>query len=409
MTTSRTTLPAFMAAEGLSLVADSAFLVVLPWLVLTVTNEPATASLVLAAAMVPAVVAGIVGGYVIDRFGRRRSSVVASVGSAFAVTALALSAAADGLTVTALVVFGLLANVFGTPALTARDALMADVARAGDVPIERVAGLRQTVFAVAFLGGPAAAGLLVAVVPAPATLLVLVACWSAAALITAVMPLAPASEHDLPAVAAPPLGSLWLRVARHPVLLVSIVVGVGSGLITAPLTSVVLPAHFRDLGQPALFGVAVALAGAGSLVGSIVYAALAARAPGPAYAAMVALTTTGFALMATWPGFALVLTAQFAIGLGAGILGPFVMVAITRNTAEAERGRVLGMFNALGLGASPAGLAMFAPLVAVAGIRGGAVAILAGWVLLALVLIVRARSLLGDPHRAQRRDLAHHR
>ncbi len=392
MTSPRVTVPTFLTAEGLSLFADSALLVVLPWLALTITGRASTSSLVLAAVMVPAVVTGIAGGYAIDRLGRRRSSVVASLGSAAAAAALAIVDGTGGLGIGTLIAFGLLATAFGTPAVTARDALMADVARSAGVSLERVAGLRQGVSSIAFLGGPAVAGLLLATVPSPLTLSILVACWVAASAVTAVLPLSTAPRGAAPAVERV---AWWRRITRDPVVVTSIVIGVGSGVITAPLSSVVLPAHFRAIGEPAFFGVAVALSGAGSLVGSILYSLLARRRPGWTYAGMIAITTAGFALVAMLPAFPLVLTGQFAIGLGAGVLGPFVIVAITRHTEESERGRVLGVFNSLGLGASPAGLAVFAPLVAATGIGGGAVAVLVGWGVLALLLIAAARPMLG--------------
>ncbi len=400
MTSTRVTVPAFLTAEGLSLFADSALLVVLPWLALTITGAPSTSSLVLAVVMVPAVVTGIVGGYAIDRFGRRRSSVVAALGSAVAVAVLAIVDGTSGLGIGTLIAFGLLANVFGTPAVTARDALMADVARSAGARLERVAGLRQGVSSIAFLGGPAVAGLLLATVPSPLTLSILVLCWAAASVVTALMPLSPTPQEGAPAA---PRVALWRRIAHNPVVVISIVIGVGSGVITAPLSSVVLPAHFRAIGEPALFGIAVALSGAGSLVGSILYSALARRTPGWTYLGMIVITTAGFALIATLPAFPLILAGQFAIGLGAGILGPFIIVAITRHTEESERGRVLGVFNALGLGASPVGLAVFAPLVAAAGIGGGAIAVLAGWVVLVLLLVFAARPMLGHGRASENR------
>src|SRR3954453_22322925 len=88
--TSRASLPLFVAGEALSLFGNSAIAIVLPWLVLTRTGDPAVTGLVAAATALPAIAAALVGGWLIDKVGQRRMSVLADLGSALSVAGLAV-------------------------------------------------------------------------------------------------------------------------------------------------------------------------------------------------------------------------------------------------------------------------------------------------------------------------------
>src|SRR5262245_57118297 len=61
--------------------------VALPWLVLERTGRPAAAGIVAAAAALPMLLSSLVAGAIVDRFGRRRTAVVADLLSAGAVAA----------------------------------------------------------------------------------------------------------------------------------------------------------------------------------------------------------------------------------------------------------------------------------------------------------------------------------
>ena len=95
MTTTKTTLPLYLAATATSLFGNSAIAIVLPWLVLERTGDPAMAGLVAAVSAVPGAIAAFVGGHLIDKVGRRRMSVLSDAGSAVAVAGLAIVDAAD--------------------------------------------------------------------------------------------------------------------------------------------------------------------------------------------------------------------------------------------------------------------------------------------------------------------------
>ncbi len=118
----------FLAATGLSVAANAMVAVVVPWLVLTRTDSPAQAGLVGAVALAAAVPALLLGGPLIDRWGRRRVSVSADLLSAAAVAALPVLDAVVGLTlITTLALVGLGA-LFDGPGAAARESARPDVA-----------------------------------------------------------------------------------------------------------------------------------------------------------------------------------------------------------------------------------------------------------------------------------------
>ena len=146
--TSRASLPLFVAAEAFSLFGNSAIAIVLPGLVLTRTGDPAVTGLVAAVAALPAILAAVVGGWLIDKVGQRRMSVLADIGSAVSVAGLAVVDRVFGLDLGWFVALGILGALFDVPGMTARETLMGRVARTSGVSLDKIASLRQAVSSV---------------------------------------------------------------------------------------------------------------------------------------------------------------------------------------------------------------------------------------------------------------------
>ena len=178
----------YLLADALSLLGNAIAAIALPWLILVRTGDAATAGLVAVASAAPLLVAALLGGALVDRYGRRRTSIAADVASTACVAALPLVDAAWGLTVTAFVVLGVAGALADVPGMTAREALALDVAVAAGVPLERLSGLREGVGGVVLVIGPAVAGGLLALLDPVAVLWVTAACSAAAALVTATLP-----------------------------------------------------------------------------------------------------------------------------------------------------------------------------------------------------------------------------
>lgn len=382
-------LPLYLVSAALSTFGNASIAVVLPWLVLSRTGDPAVTGLVAAAAAAPAVAAALVGGYLIDRVGQRRMSVLADVGSATAVAALAVVDRLQGLDVAWFVVLGVLGALFDVPGMTARETMMARVSATSGVALDRIAGLRQAVGGVSFLLGPALAGVLLAVLDPIAAVWVTASCSAGAAACTVVMPLTPAPGAD---GAEPEVGG-FATVRRNAQLRAILLIAFGGALISPPMVSVLLPAHFSQLGHPAWFGLTMSMFAVGSIVGALLYPALSARSRWRSFSGSVVIVTAGMAAFATLQGFWVVAAGTVLVGLGSGLMSPVFMVFFSEQIAEAVRGRVLGLFDALTMVATPLGLGATSLVLASTDLRGGALAVLAAW------LLVAAYSLTSAPMR----------
>ena len=384
--TSRATLPLFVAAEALSLFGNAAISIVLPWLVLSRTGDPSVAGLVAAVAAAPSILATLVGGWLIDHVGQRRMSVIADVGSAVSVAGLAVADFVYGLDIGWFLVLGVLGALFDVPGMTARETLVGRVSRTSGVVLDRVVATRQGVFGVAFLAGPAVAGVLLTVLDPIRVVWLTAACSALAALCTGLLPLvAPAAEETADGQPQPGgLATLW----ASPALRALVVIAFGSALLTAPLLSVLLPAHFAQLGRADWLGYTMSAFAVGSIAGSILYGVLAARSRRLVYVAGLLLQVVGIAGFATLSGFWLVAAGSVLVGVGGGLLSPIFLVFFTERVAERVRGRVLSLMNALGLVAVPIGLSLLALLLTRAPLEAGARAVFVGFLVVTAYALV---------------------
>jgi MFS family permease len=390
----------FTTAETVALLANSAFLVVFPWLVLADTGNAGRTSLVTALVTIPTALATLLGGRAIDRFGRKRSSIVAGIGCAIAAAGFGVVSGAGALNIGTLIALGALAQIFLPPSTTARDALMDVIAEAGGMTLERLAGIRQLLFSLAYAVGPAIAGLLLSRIAPLILMWCIAAAWALAALLTCGLPGGRARRASAPGVA--PSGSTWKLLRSRRAIWVAVVVGFGASVITQPITSVILPAHFRDLQQPQLYGFAVSAFGIGAIVGALLYAAVGSKSGLKGYVIGLFVTTIGIAAFAVLPTFWVLALGLGLGGLGSGLLAPMLLVAVTKNTADTERGRALGVYNAASLGASPIGLGLLSVLLQYfPDLHVGALAVLGVWLLVAIYAITRPRAIVARPPQQQ--------
>jgi MFS family permease len=375
--TSRASLPLFVAAESFSLFGNSAISIVLPWLVLSRTGDPAVTGLVAAVAALPAILAALVGGWLIDKVGQRRMSVLSDFGSALSVAGLAVVDRIVGLDVGWFIALGVLGALFDVPGMTARETLMGRVSRTSGVSLDKIASIRQAVFSLAFLGGPALAGVLLTVLDPIQVVWVTAGCSFAAGLCMLILPL------TAPAVASAgtaEIGGIATIRSSTP-LRAMLVIGFGSAIVVAPLLGVLVPAHFSRLGAPGWFGFTMSAFAAGSMVGALLYAVISARSRRAVYLGGLLLQTAGMVGFTTLYGVWPVAIGSALVGVGSGLLSPVFIVFFTEQVAESVRGRVLGLFNALALIAAPLGLGAVAIALSITTLQIAALGVLAAWLL----------------------------
>lgn len=367
----------YFAADFVSLVGNSAIGLALPWLVLIRTGDAAAAGVVAAATAIPAFVAAVAGGSLVDRFGRRTVAVVADLGSAASVALLFVVDETAGLTIASFIGLGVLGALFDVPGMTARQTMLPEIAEAGGLSLDRASSIRQALFGLSFLVGPALAGVALAALPAASILIIIAGCSAAAAVLTALLP----GTLNSPGESTPPLRHLrqgFTAMTASPIALATTLVGIGSVFAISPLQAVVLPVIFEAHDQPLLFGLTMSSFAVGLISGSLLYGRL--RVPRRRILIVALLSAlvglTGFTLV---PIAGVLPVWAVLVGAGYGLIGPLVPVLISERVPAEVRGRVLGLQNAGYLAAFPLGALVVGFIVQGHGVQLGAAVSLCAW------------------------------
>lgn len=378
-----------LAATALSVTANSIVAIAVPWLVLERTGSAALAGLAGAAAIAPIVFSAVFGGALIDRIGKRRTSMIADVLSASAVAALPIADATVGLGVGLVLALVAIGAIFDSPGAAAREALRPDVARVAGVPLARVNAWGEVAENTGYLAGPALAGLLLVLIGGFGTVWAAAALFALAVLVTAVLVPAHLSARPEP---EPYLRSVWdgvLFLLRDRTLRAITLTAAVIWLFLLPFETVVLNAYLNETGQVVAFGTILAAYAGGAIGGALAYGALAHRVP-TRIALVAALALAGLSLgaFAALPAVPVMVLLALAAGVVTGPINPLCAVIVQSRTPEKYRGRVIGSYTALALAAGPLGLLAFGPLVDTYGPAVGFAAIGGGLGLAALVAAV---------------------
>lgn len=345
-----------LTATGVSGAANAMVAVLVPWLVLERTGSAAQAGLVGAVSLAAAVPALLLGGPIIDRWGRRRVSVAADMLSAGSVAALPLMDLVVGLTLVSTLALVALGALFDGPGAAAREAARPEVAAAAGASLDRLNARGEAMDGLGQVAGPALAGAGLAAVGALSSL------WVAAGLFLLA---AAATRFGLPVDPAgtgsrePFRRSAWtgLRlVATDPVLRATAVLGTVALAFLAPLT-LVLTAHLAPRDQPGTLGLVTAALAVGAVIGALGYGAVADRlSRRTGLIAGLAGTTLGLAALALLPGPLGLTVLAGLTGFAVGPLNPIAAVVLQDRTPAVLRGRVISTVWSLSLLASPLGL-----------------------------------------------------
>ncbi|MFD2796745.1 MFS transporter [Promicromonospora vindobonensis] len=389
---------AYLSSYLLSLLGNSIAGVAFPLIVLQITGSALGAGTVAAATAVPAVLAGLVMGVVIDRINRRTSSVVTDLVSAASVAALPVVDMVSGLSLGWFVLFGIIGSLGDVPGMTARDALLPAIVRHGGISSERLVGIREGLGAIALLLGPAAAGTLMVLFDGSTVLWITAATSLLAALLTLLIP------HRVGAVAvgrdlAPTdngwtqLRDGWRVLLRSPFLIATTALSVVSVLVLASLQGLVLPVWFTQVGQPGMLGFVLTALAAGMLVGAGLYAGAGTRGTRRTwFLTGLGGTTVGFGVIVTLSSVWVVFAGAFVVGLASGLFGSLMGVLMIERIPERMRGRIMGTQNAVMTAAPPVGLLAAAVLTEYISVEVAAVALAGVW-LIAVAVGLFARSL----------------
>ena len=375
----RTPLLALLAAMVVSEVGSRFTMIALPWFVLQTSGSAALTGLAGFAVALPGFLAGIFGGTLVDRLGFRRSSVVADAVSGAAIALIPALYFSVGLPFALLLALIFLGSLLEIPGVTARRAMLPELAESAGVRLERVNAAFESTTHLSLLLGPPLAGLLIVWWGAATVLWIDAASFIVSALLVALL------VPSLWAATPGPAGERYrdavrdgIRFLLHEPLLRAMAAGLAvSNATMAPLFAVVLPVYAqRDLGSATDLGLMLTALGVGSLIGALGFGALApSLSRRLVWFSGYLLAPVVYWVLLTEPGLVALLAAQFVVGLATGPLNP-LMVTIRHELIPAElRGRVFATYSAISQLVTPLGIVVAGFAIAGWGLHPAALAL----------------------------------
>ena len=342
---------------------NSIVMITIPWLILEETGSPAFAGLVAAISALPGLLISPIGGWLVDHLGRRSVSIWADLLSAAAVVAFPIVAFTANLTSSVILIIAVIGAIFDPAGYTARKTLLADVAKASDIELDRLNGIHDGFMGVSWIFGPAVGAGLISTVGAVNSFWVSGGLFFFAALAIVFLRVGNLGKEarDL----AEEMGetsnrsiSVGFQVLWRDKLLRTITISI---LIIAavylPTETIVLSTYFEDLGKPASLGIVISALAAGSAIGSFGYGWISARL---SRKNLVRTTLIGTAVsiipMAFLPPLPILIVAGFFLGLSWGPFNPLVSTLIQQRVPADQQGRVFGVQTAVFYAAPPLGM-----------------------------------------------------
>jgi MFS family permease len=356
----RTPIVALLAADAVSNTGNTIARIAIPWLVLEETGSAALTGLTAFFSFLPVVISAFFGGALVDRLGFRRTSVAADVASALAVAAIPLVDAVSGIEVWQVIALVFVGALLDAPGVTAREALLPDVAQLGDVRIERATGLHGAIARGAVLVGAPLGGVLVATLGSTTALWVDAASFMVSAIvIRALVPALRPHEHDeeAPTRYLSQLAEGLRFVAGDRVLKAIVITVLITNCLDGPISTVVFPVLAREsFGGPETLGLMLGTFGGFAFVGALAYGAVGHRLSRRSVFVGCFFTCSVMLLvLATLPSLPLTLAALAVSGFAAGPLNPVLGAVEYERIPARLRGRVFGAITAGAWAAIPLG------------------------------------------------------
>ena len=349
-------------ASGLG---NSILMITIPWLILQETRSPAFAGLVAAISAIPGLIISPIGGWLVDHVGRRAVSVCADLLSSLAVFAFPIVALTYGLSSFSILLIAVVGAIFDPAGYTARKTLLADVAKASEIELDRLNGIHDGFMGISWILGPAVGAGLISTVGAINSFWVAGGLFIFAAITIAFLRVGNLGKEarDL----AEKMGEksdrslrvgfqiLWRDKLLRTLTIAILVIAA----VYLPTETLVLPAYFEEQNNPAGLGIVISALAAGSTIGSFGYGWISARM---SRKNLVRATLIGTAVsiipMALLPPLPLFLLAAFLLGLSWGPFNPLETSLIQQRVPADQQGRVFGVQTAVFYTAPPLGMVL---------------------------------------------------
>jgi MFS family permease len=367
-----------LGANAVSETGNVLAFVAIPWFVLQTTGSAAMTGLAGGAFLLAAVVAGVVGGPIVDRLGFKRTSIVADLAGAITVALIPSLYHTVGLAFWQLLVLVFLGGFLDAPGHTARQSLVPDLAGRAGMRIERANSVFQGIQHASFLAGPPLAGILIALLTPGHVLWIDAVTFVVSAVLVAV--LVPSDAPRGSTTAAVPrrtrgylaeLAEGLTFIRRDRLVLWMFGIGVVANFFVLPLFAVVLPFYADETyGSAVNLGLMLGGFGGGALAGTVCYGIVGHLLPRRAtlVVAIVLLGLPFWVLVAT-PPLGVTMAALFVAGFALGPPNPLTYSVVQERTPPRMLGRVLGAGVSLSMVAVPVGMVLCGYASEILGLR----------------------------------------
>jgi MFS family permease len=341
---------ALFAANAISMVGNMLTMVAIPWFVLQTTGSPTQTGITGFFNILPVVLAGLLGGALVDRIGYKGTSIIADLASGVTVALVPLLFTTIGLPFWALMVLVFLGALLDAPGSTARAALVPELAARAGMPIERAAASIHVIERSSRLIGAPLAGLLIAFLGTANVLWLDAASFAVSALLIGMFVHVP-RLREKGAVQTnywADIAQGWKFLLGESVLLAIMISVMVTNLLDAAFGGVVQPVYVRQIYGDALpLGLLIAANGGGAVLGGLVFGWIGHRLPRHAtFTAMFFLTGLRFFAYALYPPLWVLILATFVFSIGAGPLNPIIHAVEYERIPPDMRGRVFGVLTA---------------------------------------------------------------
>ena len=361
-TKTRNSIPLYslFTANAISLVGNVFSAIAIPWFVLQTTGSATQTGITGFFTILPVVIAGFLGGTLIDRLGYKRTSIIADLASGFTTALIPLLYFTTGLEFWQLMILVFLGALLDTPGSTARDALLPELAQQAGMPIERVTSISHVIERGSRLVGASLVGLLIGIMGTANVLWLDAASFFISAGIIGIIIAAPkpSETESKPGKYFDELRE-GLRFMIHDQLLFAIVIMIMlTNFLDSAFGGVVQPVYVKQVFGNALnLGLLIAANGGGAVIGGLVFAAIGHRLPRHAtFVSAFVLTGLRFWAYALYPPLPILIVTVFISSMGAGPLNPILGAVEFERIPQGMRGRVFGAITAGAWIAMPLGM-----------------------------------------------------
>ena len=369
----------FLLGNGISLVGNTFALIAIPWFVIQTTDSAARTGITGMVSALPALMAGLIGGVLVDRLGGRVMSVVSDIVSGIAVLMIPLLHQTVGLNYATLLALVFLGALLDVPGVSARRTMLPELGRGAGWRDEKMNAAFENSQGAAFIVGPLLAGGLIGVIGTVNLLWFTGLSFGVSAIAIALY--GPDSrlaedenvEHDKGFV-APMLSGI--RYVFSDSLLITLALSLAMlNFLVTPFWSVVMPVQIEHtFGTASRLGILISLFGIGNLAGGAIYGAIGHRlrhirrgmyiigaASFPAYLWLVVVD----------PSYAVLAAGGFMMGMMSGPINPMMVTVRMERIPRNLRGRVFASFSGLTGTVIPLGMLFAGWVLEVGGIDTG--------------------------------------